>query len=55
MLRTARQWSKLGEDVPDACANIVMNPRRPIASYLDEWELERLSAVLDGRSARITY
>ena len=47
MLRTARQWGELGENVPDACANIVMNPRRPVARYLDKHELERLGAVLD--------
>ena len=49
MLRTARQWGELGEDVPDACANIVMNPRRPVARYLNAAELERLGAALDGR------
>ena len=47
MLRTARQWDDLGEDVPDACANIVRNPRRPVARYLDHAELERLGAALD--------
>ena len=47
MLRTARQWGELPESVPDACANIVMNPRRPVARYLDDAELERLGAVLD--------
>ncbi len=30
-----------------ACANIVKNPRRPVARYLDRAELERLGAVLD--------
>ena len=38
---------ELGEHVPDACANIVPNPRRPVAHYLDAEELERLGAVLD--------
>ena len=33
--------------VPDACANIVRNPRRPVARYLDRAELERLGAMLD--------
>ena len=47
MLAAARQWGELGEHVPDACANIVKNPRRPVARYLDRAELERLGAVLD--------
>lgn len=47
MLRTARQWGVLGEHAPDACANIVKNPRRPVARYLNRAELERLGAVLD--------
>ena len=47
MLASARQWGELGEHVPDACANIVRNPRRPVARYLDRAELERLGAVLD--------
>ncbi len=47
MLRTARQWGDLGEQAPDACANIVKNPRKPVARYLDRAELERLGAVLD--------
>ena len=47
MLRTARQWGDLGEHVPDACANIVRNPRRPVARYLDREELRRLGAALD--------
>ena len=42
MLRTARQWGELPEDAPDPCANIVMNPRRPVARYLTHEELERL-------------
>ena len=47
MLACARQWGDLGEHVPDACANIVRNPRRPVARYLDRAELERLGAELD--------
>ena len=49
MLASARQWGDIGEHVPDACANIVRNPRRPVARYLDRAELERLGAVLDRR------
>ena len=49
MLASARQWGNLGEHIPDACANIVRNPRRPVARYLDRAELERLGAVLDRR------
>ena len=49
MLRTARQWGEIGEHVPDACANIVRNPRRPVARYLNRAELERLGTVLDRR------
>ena len=37
------------ESVPDACANITPNPRRPVARYLDEEEFRRLGAVLDRR------
>ena len=47
MLGTARQWGELGVDAPDACANIVMNRRKPVARYLGREELERLGAVLD--------
>ena len=47
MLAAARQWGEIGEHVPDACANIVKNPRRPVARYLDHAELERLGAQLD--------
>ena len=47
MLGTARQWGELGEHVPDACANIAMNRRKPVARYLNREELERLGAVLD--------
>ena len=39
--------AELGAHIPDACANIVKNPRRPVARYLDRDELERLGAVLD--------
>ena len=49
MLGTARQWGDIGENVPDACANIVMNPRRPVARYLNREELERLGVALDKR------
>ena len=49
MLAAARQWGEIGEHVPDACANIVKNPRRPVARYLDRAELARLGAVLDRR------
>ena len=48
MLRTARQWGELPEDAPDPCANIVMNPRRPVARHLTREELERLGTVLDA-------
>ena len=47
MLAAARQWGELGEHVPDSCANIVKNPRRPVARFLDYAELERLGNVLD--------
>ena len=49
MLTSARQWGELDEGVPDACANIVRNARRPVARYLDHAELERLGAALDRR------
>ncbi len=52
MLRTARQWGDIGEQVPDACANIVRNPRKPVARFLNREELERLGAVLDARKAK---
>ena len=42
---------ELAEHVPDACANIVKNPRRPVARFLDREELERLGRVLDGHKA----
>ena len=48
MLRTARQWGELPGDAPDPCANIVMNPKRPVARYLSGEELERLGTALDG-------
>ena len=51
MLATARQWGDLGAHVPDACANITMNPRRPVARFLSRDELQRLGAVLDGHTA----
>ena len=51
MLAAARQWGELGEHVPDACANIVKNPRRPVARFLDRDELERLGRVLDSHQA----
>ena len=47
MLAAARQWGEIGEHVPDACANIVKNPRKPVARYLDRNELECLGTVLD--------
>ena len=47
MLTAARQWGALGEHVPGACANIVKNPRMPVARHLDRDELERLGAALD--------
>jgi len=43
----ARQWGELGPHVPDACANIARNPRRPGARFLARDELQRLGAVLD--------
>ena len=49
VLAAARQWGEIGEHVPDACANIVRNPRRPVARYLNHAELERLGTVLDRR------
>ena len=46
MLVSARQWGDLQDRVPNACANIVKNPRRPVARYLDRAELKRLGEVL---------
>ena len=47
MFAAARQWGEIGEQVPDPCANIAKNPRRPVARLLGRDELERLGAVLD--------
>ena len=47
MLVSARQWGDLPDRVPNACANIVKNPRRPVARYLARAELKRLGQVLD--------
>ena len=59
MLATARQWGKLGEHVPDARANIVKNPRRPVARFLGRDELNALARcwtgtppIVRGRSRR---
>ena len=52
MLKTARQWGELGEHVPDACANIVRNPRKPVARFLTRQELQRLGTVLDTHKAK---
>ena len=49
MLKTAREWGELGSEVPDACANITMNPKRPVARHLDKQQLARLGAVLEER------
>jgi len=50
MLKTARQWGELGEHVPDACANIAVNPKKPVARYLGRDEIARLGAVLDSHA-----
>ena len=55
MLAAARQWGEIGEHVSDACANIVKNPRRPVARYLDRDELERLGAVLDSHQGELRW
>ena len=34
MLTAARQWGELAEHVPNACANIVRNPRRPVGPLI---------------------
>ena len=47
MLVSARQWGDLPDRATNACANIVKNPRRPVARYLDRTELKRLGQVLD--------
>ncbi|MCY4597348.1 MAG: site-specific integrase [Bryobacterales bacterium] len=52
MLKTARQWGELGEHVPDACANIVRNPRKPVARFLTRQELQRLGTVLHTHKAQ---
>ena len=52
MLKTAREWGELGPDVPDACANIAMNPKRFVPHHLDKQELARLGEVLDARRAQ---
>ena len=41
----------MGRPCPDACANIVVNPRKPVARFLNREELERLGAVLDRHGA----
>ena len=46
MLAAAREWGEIGEHVPDACANIAKNLRRPVARFLRRDELERLGAEL---------
>ena len=45
-LQTTRQWGDLGEHVPDACANITANPKKPVARNLDQFGFARLGAVL---------
>ena len=52
MLKTAREWGELGGDVPDACVNITMNPKRPVATHLNKQELARLGKVLDDHEQR---
>ena len=47
MLGAARRWGELGAHVPDACANIAKNLRRPVARFLDREALQRLGAALD--------
>ncbi len=47
MLVSARQWGEFADHTPNACANIVKNPRRPVARYLDHVEPKRLGRVLD--------
>ena len=49
MLKTAREWGELGSEIPDACANIAINPKRPVARHLDKRQLARLGAVLEER------
>ena len=52
MLKTAREWGELGGDVPDACANIVMNPKLFVPRHLNRQEIARLGKVLDARRAQ---
>ena len=52
MLGAARQWDELAAHVPDACANIAKNPRRPVARFLDREELQRLGAALDRHAGQ---
>ena len=47
MLKTAREWGELRPEVPDACANIAKNKRKPVARYLNCEELNRLGTTLD--------
>lgn len=51
MLRTAREWGDLARDHPDACAHLVLNPKRPVARYLSRDEFRRLGAALEQRQA----
>ena len=37
MLTAARQWGELAEHVPNACVNIVRNPRRPVGPTSVHW------------------
>ena len=52
MLKTAREWGELGPQVPDACANIAMNPKRFVPHHLDKQKLARLGEALDARRAQ---
>lgn len=47
MLASVCEWGDIDEHVPDACANIVKNPRLPVARFLEHTELKHLCAVLD--------
>ena len=49
MLASAHEWGDIAEHVPDACVNIVKNPRKSVGRHLDRAGLERLGAVLDRR------
>ena len=55
MLAAARQRGALGEHVPDACASIVMNRRKPVARFLNREELESLGAVRDRHGAEYPW